>query len=251
MGHRPNATEALRAYARDLESTIGDGAVERVGSTHQGDVAASRSGFGAPHHGLIAGAVGVALVGLVGAWFMTVAPATQPTRVDAATAREQVVDPDVGSPRVVASSSQPTAIRAVATFRAAGLEDAATAVAYAVEMGIDTRPEVIAAIKGVSTALAAFESDAGTGMTDDLELAVEVLLSVTRPPGLDPSRAAPGQGGVPPGQDETFVPPGQDETFVPPGQDETFVPPGRDETFVPPGRTDGSTDNGSGQGARP
>jgi len=110
------------------------------------------------------------------------------------------------------------------------------------EMGIDTRPEVIAAIKGVSTALAAFESDAGTGMVDDLELAVEVLLSVTRPPGLDPSRAAPGQGGVPPGQDETFVPPGQDETFVPPGQD---------ETFVPPGRTDGSTDNGSGQGARP
>jgi hypothetical protein len=129
----------------------------------------------------------------------------------------------------------------VATFRAAGLEDAAAAVAYAVEMGIDTRPEVVAAIDGVYAALAAFESDAGTGMTGGLELAVEVLLSVTRPPGLDPSRAAPGQGGVPPGQDETFVPPGLDDTFVPPGQDETFVPPSQDGESKGVGSHSGAT----------
>jgi hypothetical protein len=237
MGHRHDATEALRAYARDIESTIGDGAVERVGSTHQGDVAASRSGFGAPHHGLIAGAVGVALVGLVGAWFLLAPPSNQVTQADAPTAPNQRIQTAAVSPRVVQSPSTPTAIRAVATFRAAGLEDAATAVAYAMEIGIDTRPEVVEAIDGVYAALAAFDSGFTNAATDDVSAAVDVLLLVTHPPRLGPSRTSPGHGGTPPGQDDTFVPRGQDETVVPPGQDETFVPPGQDETRVPPGRS--------------
>ena len=50
MGHQPiRATEALRAYARDLRVVAGGGQVLPVGVTEQGDASIQFSGSGAPH----------------------------------------------------------------------------------------------------------------------------------------------------------------------------------------------------------
>lgn len=42
--------------------------------------------------------------------------------------------------------------------------------------------------------------------------------------GQDEEFVPPGQGGVPPGQDDDQAPPGQDPDFVPPGQSIDWIP---------------------------
>jgi hypothetical protein len=237
MGHRHEAVEALRAYARDLETTIGDGVPLRVGSADQDDAAASVSGPGAPHLGLLTAAAGVVLVGSVGILSAFIGSGSPSEAVGGA-----MPEAAPGSTVAVTTDASTSfyAARASMRFTTLGFADAAAAVSAAVTDGTIDRSDVRAAIDRVLHLtldvgdLADLDPDARA----EVDAAVALLVGITRPPGLDPDRMPPGQGGTPPGQDDTFVPPGQDDTFVPPGQDDTFVPPGQDDTFVPPGQDD-------------
>ena len=66
MGHRHDAVEALRAYARDVENTANGGAVSSVGSTNQDRAVATKPASGAPHLlAVFAVAASVVLVGAI------------------------------------------------------------------------------------------------------------------------------------------------------------------------------------------
>jgi hypothetical protein len=233
MGHRRDAVEALRAYARDLDSTIDDGAVARVGSAHQDDAGVADASFGAPHHGLIVGAVGVVLVGFVGLWAMAGSPpAGDLATLEVSPSTDAVVA--IATPRSGPVGNAAFGIRAVARLSALGLQSAADAVEYAIDTGSDEDEDVVAAITRVLDLTDAYGADEDPTRDPEILAAVHALIAVTRPPGLDLARR-------PPGQNDDFVPPGQDDTFVPPGQDDTFVPPGLDDTSVPPGRARGTS----------
>jgi len=246
MGHRRDAIEALRAYAHDLDSTMGDGGIERVGSAHQDDATVSGPGYGAPHHGLIVGAVGVVLVGLVGVWAMT-----GPPRGGAVVTLEVPPVTPAVTATPAGTSNAAFGVRAVARFTTLGLVTAADAVEQAMDSGLDQDEAVVAAISRVLALTESYEFADDPSQDPEVMAAVATLVTLTRPPGLDPDRAPPGHGGVPPDQDDTFTPPGQDDTFTPPGQDDTFTPPGRDDTFTPPGRDDEPTGGTPGSGSKP
>jgi hypothetical protein len=176
-------------------------------------------------------AVGVVLVSVIAlaAFLMTEPPSQGAEDVTVEASRPRIIE------------TNPTgamAQRAVNLFRSNGLEIAAQMVENAVDAGLHTSPESVAAIAELSALVAVHDGDPMANILADAKVvsALVRLNQATRPPGLDPNWIPPGLGGVPPGQDDDFVPPGQDDDFVPPGQDDDFVPPGRDD--VKPGRGD-------------
>ncbi|HSJ71236.1 MAG TPA: hypothetical protein VLA29_06285 [Acidimicrobiia bacterium] len=240
MGHRHDAVEALRAYAQSLEEAIDDGSVHRVGSAYQDDARPVTSDLGAPQLRVLVGLVGVVLVGLVGTGVVAATLAPQSDDASPSTA-----DTLAASQVVLPEPATNSAIRALARI---GSTDGLAAVTYAMATDSDRDPAVsaiIAIIADLSSRLANGAADFGASI--ELEQAIDELIAIIRPPGLDPDWTPPGLGGVAPGQDDTFVPPGQDDTFVPPGQDDTTppgqgdtTPPGQEDKTIPPGQEDKS-----------
>jgi hypothetical protein len=152
----------------------------------------------------------------------------------------------------------PLTATAVRALNEHGLTQAAQNVLLAMSAGTDESPAVTEALEVVFDRIDALVASGASVTEADSELAAALVIleEATRPPGLDPDRLPPGQGGTPPGQDPTFTPPGQDPTFTPPGQDPTFTPPGQDPTFTPPGQdptftppSQGDTAQGNGNGS--
>jgi hypothetical protein len=220
MGHRIDAIEALRAYARDVEDTINGGVVSSVGGTNQDDAAATRAAHGAAH--LLAMSAIAASVVLVGAIATSFVIATSDGSVPAVSAPKP-------TPSLIASSADSTAT-AVRALNENGSTQAAQNVLQAMSLGTDATQVVAEALHAVVDRIDVLvASGSSVSATDPaLATALENLEEATRPPGLDPDLLAPGQAGTPQGQDPTFVPPGKDPTMAPPGQDPTFVPPGQD-----------------------
>jgi hypothetical protein len=210
MGHRQDAIEALRAYARDVETTINGGAVSSVGSTSQDDAAATSPAPGAPH--LLAVSAVAASVVLVGA----IAISGVIGMSEDANATPDASPTTLSTP-VASGPSSATAVRALNEH---GLTQAAQNVLLAMSAGIDESPAATEALEAVFDRIDALVASGAPVTETDSELAaaLAILEEATRPPGLDTDRLPPGQGGTPPGQDPTFTPPGQDPTFTPPGQ---------------------------------
>jgi len=249
MGHQSNhARKALRAYARDLQTTATRGGFSSsVGTSKQDDAPIQYSGSGAPHQLAIAAAVvGVVLLGGIG-----LASATN-------------LAPDAQSQHVTPLSAQPASVtavfartgsvptnQAIQAFNDLGMTRSMNALKAAAGTGIDSSPAVQLALAGVLAVTGEKLTTHGTVDESDLDvaLAVATLEQAVRPPGLDPNRRPPGLGGTPPGQDDLFEPPGQNDLFVPPGQDENFVPPGQDDLFEPPGENENKDDPGGRENA--
>jgi hypothetical protein len=230
MGHRHDAVEALRVYAQSLEGAIDDGLVQRVGSAYQDDARPVTSSLGAPQLKALVGLVGVVLVGLVGTGVLAANLATPSPVTPTLDASPTAPDSPASTPVVLPEPATNIAIRALARI---GSSEGLAAVTYAMATDVDQDP----AVSAIIDTIADLSSSIAVGTTDlaasvQLEQAIDQLIAIVRPPGLDPDWTPPGLGGVAPGQDDTFIPPGQDDTFVPPGQDDTFVPPGRDEASI-------------------
>jgi hypothetical protein len=226
MGHRHDAIEALRAYARDVENTANGGVVSPVGSTNQDDAAATGPAHGAPH--LLAASAVAASVVLVGA-----------IAISGIVGMSRDADPAAGTSQTTLSTPAtpaPLTATAVRALNEHGLTQAAQNVLLAMSAGTDESPEVADALQAVLDRIDAIVASgvAVTNADPDLETALANLEEATRPPGLDPDRLPPGQGGTAPGQDPTFVQPGQDPTFVQPGRGENGDAPQGNGTGKPP-----------------
>jgi hypothetical protein len=229
MGHRHDAVEALRAYAQSLEETIDDGLVHRVGSAYQDDAGQVPSSLGAPQLKALVGFVGVVLVGLVGTGVL--ASNLAPQSRDASST---LSDTSAASQVVLPEPATSIAIRALARI---GSAEGLAAVTFAMATDSDHDP----AVSAIIAIIADLSSKLADGATDlaapiELEQAIDQLIAIIRPTGLDHDQIPPGLGGVAPGQDNTPTPPGQDNTPTPPGQDNTPTPPGQDNTPTPPGQ---------------
>ncbi len=235
MGHQDSkAISALRAYARDLETTARGGAVSAVGGSEQDDASIQFPGSGAPHQLAIAAVVVcVVLLGGIGIAAATLA---------APTANGQHSIPLSAQPESVAvvfsRAGGVSAIQAVQAFNDLGMTRAVNALNAAAGAGTDSSPDVQDALEALIGVVRDKLSQHGYVSETDLDVALAVMAyeTVTRPPGLDLDRLPPGHGGTPPGQEPIWTPPGQDPDFTPPGQDNGFVPPGQNPDSIPPGQ---------------
>ena len=245
MGHQSNdARKALRAYARDLQSAAGSGAVAlSVGTSKQDDASTQFSGSGAPHQLAIA-AVVVCVVLLGGIGFAS-ATNTSPTAKG-----QQAVPVSARSASLVAAFARAgsvSTIQAVRAFNDLGMTRSANALDAAAGTGTDLSPEVQEAlmylIAEVHDKLTAngFVSE----VDFDIGAAVHSLESAAvLPPRLNGDWAPPGLGDwAPPGLG-VWVPPGLRGT--PPGLDPESTP-GQDG-FTPPGQDSEKPERG---GAKP
>jgi len=241
-GTEGHSIEALRAYAREIEATVDAAAPVRVGSSHQDEALSPSARKGAapllPLAVVSFALVGaVALAATVGSSRTAISESTAPSSIATTTATIQ-------------KQATPNAERAVLLLASRGLTDTATVIEDLISSGMADEPSVAAAIEALRAVVETRSSLTARTLAFDPAViaAIGLLEAATRPPGLDPDRIPPGQGGTPPGQDETFTPPGQDETFTPPGQDETFTPPGQGTTD--PGSDKGSRGPNNGRGDR-
>jgi hypothetical protein len=229
MGHQStDAGSALRAYARDLQTSAHRGGVaSTVGAPKQDDAPTQFLGSGAPHQLAIAAAV-VCVVLLGGIGFARV------TSSEPSAAQQQATSaraPSDSWSAVLTRDSNVSTAQAVRAFSDLGLYRSADVVRSAGESGNDASPAFRKALAYLVSVVERQISTAGHVDETDLgvTLAIMALEDAARPPGLDADKLGPGLGGIPPGLDPTFVAPGQDPDFVPPGQDPAFVPPGLDK----------------------
>ena len=227
MGHQSNdARSALRAYARDLQTSAHRGGVASpVGAPKQDDAPTQFLGSGAPHQLAIAAAV-VCVVLLGGIGFARATSTEAPAELLQASPASA---PSGSWAAVLTRDSNVSTAQAIRAFSDLGLSRSADILRSAGESGIDTSPAFQQALAHLVSVIDKRISATGHVDENDLgvTLAVIALEDAVRPPGLDVNRIAPGLGGTPPGLDPAFVPPGQDPAFVPPGQDPDFTPPGQ------------------------
>lgn len=242
MGHHSNeARKALRAYARDLQSAAGSGAVAlSVGTSKQDDASAQFSGSGAPHQLAIA-AVVVCVVLLGGIGFAS-ATTTTPTAKG-----QQAVPVSARSATVVAAFARAgsvSTIQAVRAFNDLGMTRSANALDTATGAGTDLSPEVQQALMYLIAEV--HDKLTANGFVSELDFDIGAAVhsleaAAVRPPGFNGVWVPPGLGeSVPPGLGK-WVPPGLGE-WVLLGQDPGSTPPGQDgftpgqDGFTPPGQ---------------
>jgi hypothetical protein len=227
MGHQSNdARSALRAYARDLQTTAQRGGVASpVGASKQDDAPTQFLGSGAPHQLAIAAAV-VCVVLLGGIGFAAATSTEAPSELLQAGPTSA---PSGSWAAVVTRDVNVSTAQAIQAFSDLGLSRSADIVASAGESGIDASPAFQQALADLVSVVDKRISATGHVDENDLgvTLAVKALEEAVRPPGLDVNRIAPGLGRTAPGLDPTFLAPGQDPNFVPPSQDPKFTPPGQ------------------------
>jgi hypothetical protein len=230
MGHQSNeATEALRAYARDLHITASrGGSSASIGASKQGDAPAQFFGSGAPHQLAIAAAVVcVVLLGGIGLAAATnYAPAATDEPMDLPSAQT------ASAVAVLAGTGSGSTSQAIRAFSDLGLPRAAEALEAAAGAGTDSSPAVETALaEVVATVNGLIAADRPISQDDvALSLAITELESTVWPPGLDPDRVGPSLGGIPPGLDTTWLDSVRTDGILRPTDDPILVPTKKDKT---------------------
>jgi len=247
MGHQSNeARKALRAYARDLQSTAGRSAVSFAGEPKQGDAPIQSSGSGAPHQlAIVAAVVCVALLGGIG--FATAVKS--PPQAESQQAIPLSAQ-SASASAVLARAGGASTTQAIRAFNELGMSRSASALSSAEGTGTASSTVVQEALANLLVVVGArLEASGEVSEADiDVALAVSVLEKAVLPHGLDADNLPPGLGGTtPPGQNPLWTPPGQDPDPAPPGQDDDFTPPGQDDDFTPPGQDKEKPERGGGR----
>jgi hypothetical protein len=226
MGHQSNdAGKALRAYARDLQSSATRASfAPSVGTSKQDDAPNQLLGSGAPHQLAIAAAVVcVVLLGGIG-----LAAATNPNDssktglTNPATAQ---ADASSAVLLVTSDMSTPNAIRA---FNDLGLSRAANALDAAAGAGIDSSPAVQQAVERIFDIIdARLDSAESVGQSEvTIALAIADLESAVQPPGLDIALVRSGHENLPPGLDDVWLEQVKRRGIPDPADEAILVPPG-------------------------